>query len=87
MSEKGLNSWLATDTVVSFNPYDYCLAGKQHRASFSRKSTKRKEKLDLLHSNVCDPINVESLGAKMYFVIFIDNSTQKTWVFILKGKS
>ena len=75
------------DTTISHDPCDHCLAGKQHRASFSRKSTQRQVKLELVHSAVCGPIEIESLGGNRYFVTFIDDATRKTWVYMLKNKS
>ena len=83
MASKAL---IPIDTITSLNPCDHCLAGKPHRESFAKKSTRKKEKLDLVHSNVCGPIEVESLGGNKYFVTFIDDATRKTWIYILKAK-
>lgn len=92
MSEKGLKylagkSLIPFNTTISLNPCDHCLAGKQHRASFARKSTRKQAKLELVHSDVCGPIEVESNGGNKYFVTFIDDATRKTWIYILKTKS
>ena len=92
MTEKGLKllagkSLIPVDKTVSLDPCDHCLVGKQHRASFKRKSTRRQGKLELVHSDVCGPIEVESLGGNRYFVTFIDDATRKTWVYMLKAKS
>lgn len=92
MSDKGIKclagkTLIPVDTTISLDPCDHCLAGKQHRASFSRKSTRRQGKLELVHSDVCGPIEVESLGGNRYFVTFIDDATRKTWVYMLKNKS
>ena len=58
MSEKGLQVLvrkflipLAKNEFVS--SCDHCLVGKQHRVSFSSKSKKKFEKLELVHSDVC----------------------------------
>lgn len=92
MSDKGIKmlagkSLIPVDKTVALDPCDHCLAGKQHRASFSRKSTIRQNKLELVHSDVCGPMEVESLGGNKYFVTFIDDATRKTWVYMLKTKS
>ena len=91
MSEKGLqilakknNIPFAKGTIL--DPCDYCLLGKQHRVSFSSKSTKKSEILELVYSDVCGPIEVESLGGYKYFVTFIDDASRKTWVYLLKSK-
>ena len=39
-----------------------------------------------MHSDVWEPAQVSSLGGSHYYVIFIDASTKKTWVYFLKQK-
>ena len=88
MSEKGLQL-LAKQSLIpmakdkSSNPCDYCLFGKQHRVSFQKKSTRKLEKLELVYSNVCGPMQVDSLGGNKYFVTFINDASRKTWVYLL----
>uniref|UniRef100_A0A2N9GFS8 Integrase catalytic domain-containing protein n=1 Tax=Fagus sylvatica TaxID=28930 RepID=A0A2N9GFS8_FAGSY len=41
---------------------------------------------DLVYSDVCGPIEVESLGGNRYFVTFIDDASRKVWVYVLKTK-
>ena len=36
--------------------------------------------------DVCGPIKRSSLGKSNYFLLFIDNFSRKTWVYILKEK-
>ena len=65
---------------------EHCLYGKQtlspHKGSSSRKS----EPLQLVHSDVCGPMLIMSLGGAMYFVTFIDDFSQKVWAYPLKRK-
>lgn len=42
--------------------------------------------LSLVHSNVCGPIEVESLGGSRYFVTFIDDASRKVWAYCLRTK-
>ena len=70
----------------SSNPCDYCLFGKQHRVSFQKNSTRKLEKLELVYSDVCGPMEVDSFGGNKYFVTFIDNASRKTWVYLLRTK-
>ena len=92
MSEKGLQL-LAKHSLIpmakekSSNPYDYCLFGKQHRVSFQKNSTRKLEKLELVYSDVCEPMEVDSLGGNNYFVTFIDDASRKTRVYLLHTKS
>ena len=66
---------------MSLEPCDYYLFGKQHRVSFRIPSTRKPNVLDLVYSDVCDPINVESLGGNKYYVTFIDDASRKVWVY------
>ena len=51
-----------------------CALGKQTRFSFPKKSSSTtKEALELVHSDVCGPMNVPSVGGSVYFVTFIDD--------------
>ena len=74
MREKGLQL-LAKQSLIpmakdkSPNLYDYCLFGKQHSVSFQKDSTKKWEKLELVNSDVCEPMEVDSLGGKKYVVL------------------
>ena len=67
MSEKGLqilanNSLIPFAKCMSRKPCDYCLFGKQHRVSFRIPSIRKPNVLDLVYSDICGPIDVESLG-------------------------
>ena len=54
--------------------------------SFSKTSTIKSNVLDLVYSDVCGPMEVESLGGKKFFVTFIDDASRKVWVYALKSK-
>jgi len=40
----------------------------------------------MVYSNVCEPMEVETLGGSRYFVSFIDDVSRKVWVYFLKSK-
>ena len=71
---------------MSLKTCDYCLFGKQHRVYFHTPSTRKPNVLDLVYSDVCGPIDVESLGGNKYFVTFINDASRKLWVYFLKTK-
>ena len=48
------------------------------------RSTRR---LELVHSDVCDPMQTESIGGKRYFVTFIDDYSRCCSIYFLKYKS
>lgn len=63
-----------------------CALGKNTKGSFLSSDSGSKGVLDLVHSNVCGPMLVPSLGDYMYYVIFIDDFSRKTWIYFLKSK-
>lgn len=64
-----------------------CVVGKQHRETFpAGKSRRAKQVLELIHSDICDPITPTSNGGKRYFITFIDDFSRKTWVYLLQEK-
>jgi transposase InsO family protein len=63
-----------------------CALGKNVKRTFSSNNNRSKEILDLIHSYVCGPMPVKSLGGSLYYVIFIDDYSRKTWLYLLKKK-
>ncbi|KAK2983980.1 hypothetical protein RJ640_027305 [Escallonia rubra] len=56
-----------------------CVYGKQKRVSFWKDGKERKTKrLELVHTDVCGPTTVKSLG---------DDASRKTWIYAIKQKS
>ena len=65
-----------------------CMLGKQHRSSFPQASMWRtSHPLQLIHSDICGPINPISNSHKRYVLTFIDDFSQKLLVFFLAEKS
>jgi hypothetical protein len=65
-----------------------CLTGKQHREIIPKQANWRAStKLELVHSDICGPINPQSNGGSRYFITFTDDYSRKTWVYLLKEKS
>ena len=64
-----------------------CVLGKNIKGSFLSSSRRSKGILDLVHSDICGPMSAQSLSGYLYYVLFIDDFSQKTWIFFLKAKS
>ncbi|KAL8133698.1 hypothetical protein AgCh_008946 [Apium graveolens] len=65
-----------------------CVLGMQNRVTFAKSGrTPKAKKLELVHTIVYGPTIVASLGESRYYVIFIDDSTRKVWVYFVKNKS
>ena len=62
--------------------------GKKHRESFPvRKIKITSAPLEIVHSNLCGPMQTNSIRGYSYFMTFIDDYTRKTWVYFLRKKS
>lgn len=66
---------------------DICARGKITRAPFVKESERDTELLEIVHSDVCGPMRVESNGRARYFVTFIDDRSKWCEVRFLKTKS
>jgi len=65
-----------------------CILGKQHRETFpAGKSMREKAPVEIVHSDLCGPMQTPSIGGSDYVLTFIDDYKRKTWVFLLKQKS
>ena len=51
------------------------------------KSRRATQQLELVHSDICGPLETVSNGGNRYFITFIDDYSRKTWVYFLKQKS
>ncbi|ONK54837.1 uncharacterized protein A4U43_UnF10820 [Asparagus officinalis] len=93
MSEKGIKIMHTKEKLpglqlVEMDMCEECILIKQKRVSFQTSSrTLRKEKLELIHSDVWGPTTITSIGGKHYFVTFIDDHSRKVSVYFLKHKS
>lgn len=64
-----------------------CVLGKNVKSSFPSSSRRFKGILDLVHSDICGPMLAQSLSGFLYYVLFIDDFSRKTWIFFLKAKN
>nr|GEX34752.1 hypothetical protein [Tanacetum cinerariifolium] len=64
-----------------------CEQGKSKRASHPPKPVPNsKQRLHLLHIDLCGPIRVASINGKRYVLVIVDDYSQYTWVYFLKTK-
>jgi hypothetical protein len=64
-----------------------CVKGKQTRKPFTRSVSQSTELLELVHTDVCGPMRVNSLAGSRYFVTFIDDKSRWCEVYFMKQKS
>jgi myosin-crossreactive antigen len=54
--------------------------GKYTKTAFPSSDSGAAEILDLIHSDVCGPMSLASLTGSLYYVVFIDDFSQKSWI-------
>ena len=64
-----------------------CALGKNTKKPFSRSKNRSKGILDLIHSDIYGPMSSPSLSGCLYYVLFIDDHSRKSWIYFLKAKS
>jgi hypothetical protein len=68
-------------------PCESYILGKHKRTSFPQSSTQAKQHLELFHTELCGPMQTESIGGRFYFLTFIDDFSRKIWIYFLRHKS
>jgi len=67
---------------------DVCQFAKHHRITFPPNGNKSFKPFDLIHSDVWGgPSPIPNISGAKWFVSFIDDCTQVTWIFLMKDKS
>lgn len=67
---------------------EVCLEGKFSQLPLPKKSMSRsKAPLDLIHSDVCGPMQTMSPSGKRYFITFIDDYSRYCHIFLMNKKS
>ena len=65
-----------------------CVHGKMHRLPHSAlKDIKSKERLQLVHTDVCGPMQTQSFGGSSYFITFTDDYSRYCKIYFLRKKS
>ena len=63
-----------------------CALGKYTKTAFPSSDSRSSGTLDLIHSDLCEPMSFVSLRGYEYYVTFIDDHSKKTWIYFLKSK-
>nr|GEY71502.1 hypothetical protein [Tanacetum cinerariifolium] len=64
-----------------------CTQGKSKRASHPPKLVPNlKQRLHLLHMDLCGPMRVASINGKRYVLVIVDDYSRYTWVYFLRIK-
>ena len=64
-----------------------CLEGKITKKPFTTKGLRPKEMMELVHSDLCGPMNIQARGGYEYFVTFIDDYSRYGYIYLPRHKS
>jgi hypothetical protein len=79
-------------TGMSIFPFEHdsickgCALGKNTKKAYPHSNRKTSGILDLIHSDLCGPMTSPSMNGCLYYIIFIDDCSRKTWIFFFKTK-
>ena len=76
---------LGSVTNESFNCTS-CQTAKQPALSFNKSNSLSASPFDLVHSDIWGPAPTPSMGGSRYFVLFIDDYSRYTWIFMMKNR-
>ena len=70
-----------TTSLHAENKCERCVLGKSHRNPFPKQSNSRATRpYEIIHSDVCGPMQIESKGGSKYMVTFTDDYSRYTTV-------
>ena len=79
---------ILSDKGMIFDLCEGCIYGKQTRKFFPVGKAKRASHcLELIHADLCEPMQTKSLGGSIYFLLFIDDYSCMSWVYFPQHKS
>ena len=61
--------------------------GKMTKTPFSGTMERATDLLEIIHTNVCDPMSADARGKHRYFLIFTDDLSRYEYIYLMKHKS
>jgi hypothetical protein len=77
---------LFSKTVHSELKCPTCIVAKSHRTSYLPSFNKSSIPFTLVHSDVWGPSPISIISGVRWFVIFVDDCTRMTWLYLMKNK-
>lgn len=87
--KNGAVEGLMYDNKADIGKYNctVCCEGKQTRLPFPQSSHRSESVLEVVHADVCGPMENKSIGSSRYFLLFVDDYSRMSFVYFLKNKS
>ena len=73
--------------LESLDACEPCLMGKMTKTLFSRTMERATDLLEIIHTDVCDPMSVEAHGGYHCFLTFTDDLSRYGYIYLMKHKS
>ena len=86
MNRLAKEGFLGNINKVDLPTCEHCLAGKITRKPFG-KGTRAEYHLQLIHSDICGPMNIEVRHGASYFITSIDDYKRYGYVYLIVHKS
>ena len=83
----GMKPSAADFKAAGKKPCGTCITSKQHKATRPPSKPDTKRPLELLHTDVCGPIQVQSLGGSCYLATYLDDYSKMSVVRPIRYKS
>ena len=80
----GLLESLDYESVDACEP---CLMGKMTKTPFSGTMERATDLLEIIHTDVCGPMNIEARSGYHYFLTFTDDLSRYGYIYLMKHKS
>ena len=75
MKKLHIDGLLESLDYESLGTCEPCLMGRMNKTSFSGTMERAIELLEIIHTDVCGPMNIEARGRYRYFLTFTDDLT------------
>ena len=73
--------------LESLDACEPCLMGKMTKTPFSGTMQQATYLLEIMHTDVCGPMNIEARSRYHYFLIFTDDLSRYEYIYLMKHKS
>ena len=78
---------LETLDFESLGTCEPCLMGKMTKTPFSGTMERATDLLEIIHTDVCGPMNIEARGGYRYFLTFTDDLSRYGYIYLMKHMS
>ncbi|KAL0394331.1 UNVERIFIED_CONTAM: Retrovirus-related Pol polyprotein from transposon TNT 1-94 [Sesamum latifolium] len=78
---------LQIDDLDHLPTCESCLKGKMTKKPFVGQTAIANDLLDLVHTDVCEPLSIPARGGFSYFITFTDDHSRYDYVYLMRYKS